>query len=143
MLICQQVGGLDSKGCFPDFMSAYTAVIPFPNVYAPSSWWCGWLWFVGGFFSASTIVVVFLDACVPASWRSDLLCDFASVLPACTVVILFLMTGSILVPLKAVILNLLSLTATFGALVWIFQEGHLHLYSPFQGCYILGPIVSQ
>jgi RND superfamily putative drug exporter len=40
-----------------------------------------------------------------------------------TLVVLFLMTGSILVPLKAVVLNLLSLTATFGALVWIFQDG--------------------
>ena len=35
------------------------------------------------------------------------------------------MFGGILVPVKAIILNLLSLTATFGALVWIFQEGHL------------------
>lgn len=42
-----------------------------------------------------------------------------------TLVVLFLMTGSILVPLKAVVLNLLSLTATFGALVWIFQDGNL------------------
>jgi len=40
-----------------------------------------------------------------------------------TLVVLFLMTGSILVPLKAVVLNLFSLTATFGALVWIFQDG--------------------
>jgi RND superfamily putative drug exporter len=38
---------------------------------------------------------------------------------------LFLMFGSLLVPAKAVVLNLLSLTATFGAMVWIFQEGHL------------------
>ncbi|NIR41667.1 MAG: MMPL family transporter, partial [Actinobacteria bacterium] len=42
-----------------------------------------------------------------------------------TLIVLFLMTGSILVPLKAVVLNLLSLTATFGALVWIFQDGNL------------------
>ena len=35
------------------------------------------------------------------------------------------MIGSILVPMKAIVLNLLSLTATFGAMVWIFQEGHL------------------
>jgi len=42
-----------------------------------------------------------------------------------TYVLLFFMTGSLLVPLKAVILNLLSLSATFGALVWIFQEGNL------------------
>jgi RND superfamily putative drug exporter len=41
-----------------------------------------------------------------------------------TFVLLFLMFGSIVVPLKAIVLNLLSLTATFGAMVWIFQEGH-------------------
>lgn len=40
-------------------------------------------------------------------------------------VALFLMFGGLLVPLKAVILNLLSLSATFGAMVYIFQEGHL------------------
>ncbi len=34
------------------------------------------------------------------------------------------MFGSILVPIKALILNVLSLSATFGALVWIFQDGH-------------------
>ncbi|MGK2865680.1 MAG: MMPL family transporter [Mycobacterium sp.] len=39
--------------------------------------------------------------------------------------LLFLLTGSIVLPLKAIVLNVLSLTAAFGALVWIFQEGHL------------------
>ncbi|MBB2989767.1 RND superfamily putative drug exporter [Mycolicibacterium iranicum] len=39
--------------------------------------------------------------------------------------LLFLLTGSVVVPLKALVLNLLSLTAAFGALVWIFQDGHL------------------
>ena len=42
-----------------------------------------------------------------------------------TFVLLFLMTGSVLVPVKALALNVLSLTATFGAMVWIFQDGHL------------------
>ena len=42
-----------------------------------------------------------------------------------TFVVLFLMFGSLLVPAKAVVLNLLSLTATFGAMVWIFQDGNL------------------
>ena len=40
-------------------------------------------------------------------------------------VLLFLLSGSVVLPIKAVLLNMLSLTATFGALVWIFQEGHL------------------
>lgn len=38
--------------------------------------------------------------------------------------LLFLLTGSIVLPLKALVLNVLSLTAAFGALVWIFQDGH-------------------
>jgi RND superfamily putative drug exporter len=42
-----------------------------------------------------------------------------------TFVLLFLMVGSLLVPAKALILNVLSLSATFGALVWVFQEGRL------------------
>jgi RND superfamily putative drug exporter len=42
-----------------------------------------------------------------------------------TFVVLFLFTGSIVVPLKALVLNTLSLTATFGAMVWVSQDGHL------------------
>lgn len=42
-----------------------------------------------------------------------------------TFVLLFLMFGSLLVPAKALVLNLLSLSATFGAMVWVFQDGHL------------------
>lgn len=41
-----------------------------------------------------------------------------------TFVLLFLLTGSVVLPLKALVLNVLSLTAAFGALVWIFQDGH-------------------
>ncbi|CAA0117525.1 Trehalose monomycolate exporter MmpL3 [Mycolicibacterium vanbaalenii] len=40
-------------------------------------------------------------------------------------VLLFLLTGSVAIPLKALVLNVLSLTAAFGAMVWIFQDGHL------------------
>ena len=39
--------------------------------------------------------------------------------------LLFLLTGSVVLPLSALILNLLSLTAAFGAMVWIFQDGNL------------------
>jgi RND superfamily putative drug exporter len=42
-----------------------------------------------------------------------------------TAVLLFAMFGSVVLPVKAIVLNLLSLTATFGAMVWIFQDGHL------------------
>jgi len=44
---------------------------------------------------------------------------------AVMLILLFLLTGSVVLPLKALVLNILSLTATFGALVWIFQDGHL------------------
>ena len=42
-----------------------------------------------------------------------------------TLVLLFLLTGSVVLPVKAVLLNILSLSAAFGAMVWIFQDGHL------------------
>ena len=44
---------------------------------------------------------------------------------AITFVLLFLLTGSVVLPLKALVLNALSLTTAFGAVVWIFQDGHL------------------
>ena len=49
----------------------------------------------------------------------------AGLIALITFALLFMMFGSVVVPLKALVLNLLSLTATFGAMVWIFQEGHL------------------
>ena len=41
-----------------------------------------------------------------------------------TYVVLFILTGSVVLPLKAVITNLASISASFGALVFVFQEGH-------------------
>jgi RND superfamily putative drug exporter len=62
----------------------------------------------------------------------DLLNSLADTLPwmgliviAATCVLLFLAFGSVVLPVKAVLMNVLSLGATFGALVWIFQDGHL------------------
>jgi RND superfamily putative drug exporter len=49
----------------------------------------------------------------------------AGIIGGATLVVLFLFTGSVVLPVKAVVLNVLSLTATFGAMVWGFQEGHL------------------
>lgn len=40
-------------------------------------------------------------------------------------ILLFVFTGSIILPIKAVILNILSLAATLGAVTWIFVDGHL------------------
>jgi RND superfamily putative drug exporter len=42
-----------------------------------------------------------------------------------TYIVLFLLTGSVVLPLKAVLTNLFSISASFGALVWVFQQGHL------------------
>jgi putative drug exporter of the RND superfamily len=42
-----------------------------------------------------------------------------------TYVVLFLLLGSVLLPLKAVVVNFLSISASYGALVWVFQQGHL------------------
>lgn len=48
-----------------------------------------------------------------------------SVIAAITFVLLYVLTGSLVLPAKALILNVLSLSAAFGALVWVFQDGHL------------------
>lgn len=47
-------------------------------------------------------------------------------------VLLFLLTGSLIMPIKALILNTLSLSATLGVLVWGFQDGHLQQILHFQ-----------
>jgi RND superfamily putative drug exporter len=62
----------------------------------------------------------------------DLEHSLASHLPAviavvvgATLIVLFLFTGSVVLPIKAVLMNALSLSATFGILVLIFQDGNL------------------
>lgn len=42
-----------------------------------------------------------------------------------TLLLLFLMTGSVVVPVKALLTNAVSLCAALGVLVWVFQDGHL------------------
>jgi RND superfamily putative drug exporter len=42
-----------------------------------------------------------------------------------TLVVLYLAWGSVVLPIKAVVMNFLSIAASLGALVWVFQEGHL------------------
>ena len=44
---------------------------------------------------------------------------------AATYVVLLLLFRSVLLPLKAIVMNTLSILASYGALVWVFQEGHL------------------
>ncbi|MCX5043065.1 MMPL family transporter [Aldersonia sp. NBC_00410] len=67
----------------------------------------------------------------PAAANNDSLDALGGRLPlalalivASTLIVLFLFTGSVILPIKAVVLNTLSLSAGFGAMVWIFQEGH-------------------
>jgi RND superfamily putative drug exporter len=73
-----------------------------------------------------------------AAALEDLLQSLGSLLPwmglfvvATSFVLLFLAFGSIVLPVKAVVMNVLSLGASFGALVWIFQDGHLSGFLDF------------
>ncbi|MFF6833339.1 MMPL family transporter [Streptomyces sp. NPDC012438] len=49
----------------------------------------------------------------------------ALIVVAATALLLFALTGSVLIPLQAIALSVISLTATFGAMVYVFQDGHL------------------
>ena len=46
-----------------------------------------------------------------------------------TYLVLFLLLRSVVLPLKALVMNSLSIMASFGALVWIFQDGNLSALS--------------
>ncbi|WP_062293419.1 MMPL family transporter [Demequina phytophila] len=61
----------------------------------------------------------FLDAIIEGALLAGALVVVA------TLVLLFLMTGSLLVPVKTLLINSLSLAATLGVVTWIFGEGHL------------------
>jgi RND superfamily putative drug exporter len=49
---------------------------------------------------------------------------------AVTGLVLFLLLGSVILPLKAVVMNFFSIAGSFGALVWVFQDGHLFIHEP-------------
>ncbi len=53
------------------------------------------------------------------------LLPFAAIIAAATFVLLFLMTGSVVLPVKALLMNLLTVAAAFGILVVVFQDGRL------------------
>ena len=68
----------------------------------------------------------------------DLLDSLGSTLPwmalwmvLATLILLFMAFGSLVLPIKAVLMNVLSLTASFGAIVWIFQDGNLSSWLGF------------
>jgi putative drug exporter of the RND superfamily len=54
-----------------------------------------------------------------------------AVMALVTVLALFLMTGSLVIPVKALLLSAASLSATAGVAVWVFQQGHLSGVLPF------------
>jgi RND superfamily putative drug exporter len=54
----------------------------------------------------------------------------AATIVGVTVVVLFFLLHSVVLPFKAVAMNFLSIAGSFGALVWIFQEGHLFVHEP-------------
>jgi len=71
---------------------------------------------VGGTTAGLVDELASLGATLP--WMALLVCGS-------TFVLLFLAFGSVVLPLKAIVMNALSLSATFGVVVWIFQWGHL------------------
>lgn len=62
------------------------------------------------------------DSVAAIGARLPLVLGLIAVITFC---LLFLLTGSVVLPAKALVLNILSLSAAFGAMVWIFQDGHL------------------
>ena len=66
------------------------------------------------------------------SRSADFITSFRSSVPVAILIVvlvtagvLFLTFGSVFLPIKAVLMSLISISASFGALVWIFQQGHL------------------
>ncbi len=92
----------------------------------------------GGSLQATGTTAEFLDQ---RSTIASLLPVVAIILCALTGFVLFLMTGSVILPVKSLIMTFLSLSAAFGILVLIFQDGHLQ---GFLGFHSLGAIdISQ
>jgi RND superfamily putative drug exporter len=71
---------------------------------------------VSGATASAQDEVAWIEARTPAA---------ATFVLVVTYLVLFLLVGSVLLPLKAVLTNLVSLGAAFGAIVWVFQQGHL------------------
>ncbi len=62
------------------------------------------------------------------------------ILVAVTLLLLFAFSGSVVLPLKALVMNLLSTSAAFGFLVWVFQDGNLG-FSPQTGLEVTTPVL--
>jgi RND superfamily putative drug exporter len=82
----------------------------------------GRVW-VGGQTANNLDAMVFIRAHTPAA---------VAFVMAVTALVLFFLLGSVVLPLKALLMNVLSIGGSFGALVWIFQEGHLRSVLRFE-----------
>jgi trehalose monomycolate/heme transporter len=71
---------------------------------------------VGGLTADTVDLLTSLEAHLP--WM-------AAIIAVVMLVLLFLAFGSLVLPVKAILVNLLSISASFGVITWIFAEGHL------------------
>ena len=95
-------------------LSALTAVIPFDiSEHRTRSYRCN---LVGGTTAGLVDELASVGATLP--WMTLLT-------GVSTFVLLFGASGSVVLPLKAIVMNILSLSATLGVVLWIFQWGHL------------------
>ncbi len=72
-----------------------------------------------------------LQACIRA--RAPIMIGFVCVV---MFIVLFLVFGSVTLPIKAMLMNFLSLTASFGALVWVFQDGRFTTLLNYEPLYL-------
>jgi uncharacterized membrane protein YdfJ with MMPL/SSD domain len=70
---------------------------------------------------------------------ADRLPWMALIMAVATILLLFLAFGSVLLPIKAVLMNLVSIGASFGVVVWIFQDGHLEGLLRFESTGFIEP----
>jgi RND superfamily putative drug exporter len=70
---------------------------------------------------------------------ADRLPWMALIMAVATMLLLFLAFGSVLLPIKAVLMNLVSIGASFGVVVWIFQDGHLEGLLRFESTGFIEP----
>jgi trehalose monomycolate/heme transporter len=70
---------------------------------------------------------------------ADRLPWMALIMAAATIVLLFLAFGSVLLPIKAVLMNLVSIGASFGVVVFIFQDGHFENLLRFESTGFIEP----
>jgi RND superfamily putative drug exporter len=70
---------------------------------------------------------------------ADRLPWMALIMAVATILLLFLAFGSVLLPIKAVLMNLVSIGASFGVVVWIFQDGHLENLLRFESTGFIEP----